>query len=208
MLATARRAQILWSNGERISMQLHILLIRIFTLFSVGGAALALSALNRYVEPAGTGAFAQTHIDDCRLYGKWIGCDGSSDYRLNVTPHVVFIASEDGQDVFDVAVNQGDLSDQGGSLVGEVKSGKLECRRSPFVGERASFSYKIDGDSLELTCDHFEAVLSLAPQRRLKLRRASHTIVNAASRDRASQPAAERAGITHETASSGRLPKF
>ena len=152
-------------------MQLHILLIRIFALFSVGGAALALSALNRYVEPGEVGDFARTHVDDSRLYGSWVGEQGSADYRVTVTPHVLFVASEDGRDVVDLAADQCDVNDAGGRLCGEVKNGKLQRRRSPFVGRRVWLSYEINGDSLQLTCDEFESALSLAPQRRLALRR-------------------------------------
>lgn len=89
-------------------------------------------------------------ITDQRLYGKWVGKDESSGFILNLTPHVLFLFSEDEQDVLEIAVDHHEPWGDQGSMSGVVKANRINKRRTDQSERRVRFTYYLEGDSLEI----------------------------------------------------------
>ena len=154
-------------------MQSSFSLLSLFAIFGFGSIALATLSLGDLQDSPACQPLAIGRIDDERLRGGWSEVGNDAYFHLNVTPHVLLFASEDGGKLLEIAVDHQELNDDGGWLGGVVKAVRRGHRRSAGVSGRAVLRYRFVGDLLELQSTNPLPVLSDLGEEPMTLHRAT-----------------------------------
>jgi hypothetical protein len=88
------------------------------------------------------------------LVGTWSGQQDLAQYRLNITPSVLYFTSVDESEICEIEILSHERRDEGGRLRGVIRLDRTGGSNLPHKGCQVVVSYKLCREELELSWDH------------------------------------------------------
>jgi hypothetical protein len=111
---------------------------------------------------------------DSPLVGCWRGQGDAAQYRLNITPSVLFLTSQDEAEICEIEVLSYEHRSTSGRVKGVIRLDRVDHANLPHAGRQVIVNYTLRHEVLELSWDESPELLSRFANNQLSVVRGSN----------------------------------